>query len=132
MSGEEAGYILEEDSSRTNQANCAERFRPEVAFVGVRLPTSGDREGLAGESARNAVSHACKLSSELIVECADIAEDGELGEEAVFLPLREDQLAVVVDLDRSDDSVTEEEVGEQSAAGPGEEVKDSHVTSASR
>jgi hypothetical protein len=128
MSGEETGYILEEHSSRTNQANCAERFRPEVALVGVRLPTSSDREGLAGESSCNAVSHARKLSGELIVECADIAEDGELGEQTVFLPLREDPLAVVVDLDGSDDGVAELKVGEQSAASPGEEVEDSHIT----
>ncbi len=119
--------ILHECVSRSYLAKDSSKFRPEARTLAVdarALPCRGDV--LAGETARDeefvAVGGepAKGVAAVGIVgaESADVVPDCEVGEAQ-----REDALAEGFDFDGADRFDAEEEVGEESAAGAGEEVK---------
>jgi hypothetical protein len=95
----EAWNVLQQDVAGSHLANALQGFRPEVPVVPVPLALPGDGKGLAGEARREDVNHALIASGVPVTEeCADIAEDRGFFEESVLNPLREDFLAVFIDL----------------------------------
>jgi hypothetical protein len=95
--------ILQQHESRSYDANDCRRCRPHVSVVVRSSLPPGNAERLAWESCADDINHtriACGVP--VTDECADIGEDGRGVETAVFDPLRDDFLAVVVPFDVTD------------------------------
>jgi len=95
--------VLQERVSGSNIANTLDRLRPLVPFVVLASLLACNAEWLAGKACRNHVDKArvfftCTGLDELV----NVSKDGGFVEEAVFNPLREDFLAVVIEFNVAD------------------------------
>ena len=112
--------VFQECVSRSYIAQDCKCLRPEVARVVLRFSFASNAEGLTGKAARNHVDKALVLFSGTgLDETVNVPEDWGLVEDAVFDPLGEDLLAVVVVFDIADRCPAEKFGSEQSTTGTG-------------
>jgi len=102
--------VLQQAESRSHFANDPDRVGPEVPFVRFAAPLSGDRPRLAQlrEPRGDDVNESPPRGS---IKPPNIIKNWKPGKYPVFLPLRQDLLAIVIDLDGADALVPEEQVG---------------------
>jgi len=99
----QTGDVFEKGESWANVTNRLDRLRPLVPFVVLASLLACNAEWLAGKACRNHVDKArvfftCTGLDELV----NVSKDGGFVEEAVFNPLREDFLAVVIEFNVAD------------------------------
>lgn len=110
-SGADEGAVFEEDPFGPNSVNCPDNLSVQAAALSIDAGAfSGSRDVLARESSAQRID-ASQLSRE--VHGADITfDDSQAGES-----LAQDGAGVGVPLDGNDRLVSEDEVGQDAAAG---------------
>ena len=115
--------VLQEDESRSHQANNSESVRPLVPMIVGSGSSSGDAEGLARKSGGDNINHSLICFGKTFSdEGVDVSEDGSGVQKTVGDSLAEDVLAVRVVFDIAFAGPAEKVLcGEQAAARAGEQ-----------
>lgn len=115
--------VLHEDVARSYFTDNSRHFGPEAGSgAGDSCAFACGGDVLAGESSGDDVDEAAPGSS---VEGANVREYWEPGKAPVFLPLRQDLLAIDIVLDGADGLVSEEQVGKYPSASSCKKVESS-------
>jgi len=98
----EAWDVFQHDISRFHNANRSNCLWPHISVIVLPFSPTGNAERLARESCRDDINQAliC-FGVPLIVEHADIGEDGGFVEDLVLDSLGDNFLAVSIDFDIS-------------------------------
>jgi hypothetical protein len=129
--GNKAPDVFQEDRSRSNDATDADDFVPHVAASRIvnSCPTTGERIRLARETRCDAI-HSAGVFGWIEQPNIDL-EHAQAGEPSLCGSLSENLAAVSIPLNSGNWRVSEDEIGEQSAAGACKEVEGSHFTASS-
>lgn len=113
-SGSDEGTVFKEHPGRSNSVNCADDLSVQAASLAANAcPFARSRDVLTRKSSAERID-ASQLSRE--VHGSDIAFDDSQARES----LAQDGAGVGVPLDGNDGGVSEDEVGQDAAAGSGE------------
>lgn len=102
---------------------------PQITLVSFALSLASDAVRLAREACMQAI-HSAGVAGWIEQPNVSLVH-AQTGEPSIGSALAQDSAAVGIKLNCSDWDVSEDEVGEQSAAGTGKEVKGAHFTSQS-
>lgn len=120
----EVGHVFEEEPRRARFPEDAIGVWPEVARIELAELLACSAESLAGDSSCHNVNCTTPFGA---VEGSHVVEDGKSGQVSAGLASPQNALGEFVAFDGSDDGMTEDEVGEESAAVSGAEMEGSHV-----